>query len=86
MPTMAISIRTSASSRYPCRTNTVSNTAFRGFGGPQGMVAGERMLDEVAFATGLDPLEVRKRNLYGKGERNVTPYHQAGRRQHPARS
>ncbi len=61
---------------YPCRTNTVSNTAFRGFGGPQGMVAGERMLDEVAFATGLDPLEVRKRNLYGKGERNITPYHQ----------
>ena len=60
----------------PLYTNTVSNTAFRGFGGPQGMVGMERVIDEVAFATGLDPLEVRKRNFYGVGERNVTPYHQ----------
>ena len=60
----------------PLKTNTVSNTAFRGFGGPQGMVGGERVLEEVAFAVGLDPLEVRKRNFYGVGERNVTPYHQ----------
>ena len=60
----------------PLKTNTVSNTAFRGFGGPQGMVGGERVLEEIAFAVGLDPLEVRKRNFYGVGERNVTPYHQ----------
>ena len=61
----------------PLKTNTVSNTAFRGFGGPQGMVGGERVLEEVAFAVGRDPLEVRKLNFYGQGERNITPYHQA---------
>ncbi|MET0597022.1 MAG: xanthine dehydrogenase molybdopterin binding subunit [Mesorhizobium sp.] len=60
----------------PLYTNTVSNTAFRGFGGPQGMVGAERIVDEVAFATGKDPLEVRKRNFYGTADRNVTPYHQ----------
>ncbi|MFL5332555.1 MAG: xanthine dehydrogenase molybdopterin binding subunit [Geminicoccaceae bacterium] len=60
----------------PLKTNTVSNTAFRGFGGPQGMVGGERVLEEVAYAVGRDPLEVRKINFYGQGERNVTPYHQ----------
>ena len=60
----------------PLKTNTVSNTAFRGFGGPQGVVAAERVIEEVAFATGLDPLEVRRRNFYGTGDRNVTPYHQ----------
>jgi xanthine dehydrogenase large subunit len=60
----------------PLYTNTVSNTAFRGFGGPQGMVGAERVIDEVAFAVGKDPLEVRKRNFYGTEDRNVTPYHQ----------
>ena len=60
---------------HPCRTNMVSATAFRGFGGPQGMVAAERVIEEIAIATGLDPLEVRKRNFYGPGERAVTPYH-----------
>ncbi len=60
----------------PLYTNTVSNTAFRGFGGPQGMVGAERVIDEVAFALGKDPLEIRKRNFYGVSERNVTPYHQ----------
>ncbi|MGF1476226.1 MAG: xanthine dehydrogenase molybdopterin binding subunit [Geminicoccaceae bacterium] len=60
----------------PLKTNTVSNSAFRGFGGPQGMVACERMIEEIAFATGLDPLTVRKRNLYGHRERDITPYHQ----------
>ncbi len=60
----------------PLKTNTVSNTAFRGFGGPQGMVAGERLIEEIAYALGLDPLDVRKRNFYGAGPRNVTPYHQ----------
>uniref|UniRef100_UPI002FCC3ACE xanthine dehydrogenase molybdopterin binding subunit n=1 Tax=Bosea sp. (in: a-proteobacteria) TaxID=1871050 RepID=UPI002FCC3ACE len=60
----------------PLRTHTVSNTAFRGFGGPQGMVGAERFIEEIAYATGLDPLEVRKRNLYGGEERAITPYHQ----------
>ena len=36
------------------KTNTVSNTAFRGFGGPQGVLAAERMIEEIAFATGQD--------------------------------
>ena len=60
----------------PLYTNTVSATAFRGFGGPQGMVGAERVIEEVAFATGLDPLEVRRRNFYGAAGRDVTPYHQ----------
>ncbi|MGF1593044.1 MAG: xanthine dehydrogenase molybdopterin binding subunit [Kiloniellaceae bacterium] len=59
----------------PLKTNTCSHTAFRGFGGPQGMIGGERVIEEVAFALGKDPLEVRKLNLYGPG-RDVTPYHQ----------
>jgi xanthine dehydrogenase large subunit len=57
----------------PLYTNTVSNTAFRGFGGPQGMVGAERVIDEVAFTLGKDPLEIRKRNFYGVSDRNVTP-------------
>ena len=61
----------------PLKTNTVSNTAFRGFGGPQGMVGAERLIEEVAFACGLDPLDVRKRNFYGTSDRNITPYHQS---------
>ncbi len=60
----------------PLYTNTVSNTAFRGFGGPQGMVGAERVIDEIAFALGKDALEIRKRNFYGTDDRNVTPYHQ----------
>ena len=55
------------------KTNTVSNTAFRGFGGPQGMLAMERVIDAIAWKTGRDPLDVRKANLYTEG-RNVTPY------------
>jgi xanthine dehydrogenase large subunit len=55
------------------KTNTVSATAFRGFGGPQGMLAIERILDDVAAALGVDPLAVRLANLYGPG-RDVTPY------------
>ena len=46
------------------KTNTVSNTAFRGFGGPQGMMAIERVIDAIAWNLGLDPLDVRKANLY----------------------
>lgn len=60
---------------YPCRTNTVSNTAFRGFGGPQGMLAAERLIEEIAVRTGLDPLQVRKRNFYDRKDRKTTPYH-----------
>ncbi|WP_156478116.1 xanthine dehydrogenase molybdopterin binding subunit [Acetobacter malorum] len=59
----------------PLKTNTQSNTAYRGFGGPQGIVAAERVIEEIAFATGLDPLDVRVRNVYGTGTRNITPYH-----------
>jgi xanthine dehydrogenase large subunit len=55
------------------KTHTVSNTAFRGFGGPQGMLFCERMMDVIALKLGLDPLDVRRRNLYAKG-RDVTPY------------
>jgi xanthine dehydrogenase large subunit len=60
----------------PLKTNTVSNTAFRGFGGPQGMVGGERMIEDVAYALGKDTLEIRKLNFYGGEGRNLTPYHQ----------
>ncbi|MCX2724644.1 xanthine dehydrogenase molybdopterin binding subunit [Roseibium salinum] len=62
----------------PMKTNTVSNTAFRGFGGPQGVVAAERMIEEIAYALGKDPLEIRKANFYGDATdgRNLTPYHQ----------
>ena len=55
------------------RTNTVSNTAFRGFGGPQGMMLAERMMDQIAHRLELDPLDVRKRNFYAPG-RDKTPY------------
>lgn len=61
---------------HRCKTNTVSNTAFRGFGGPQGMYAIEYVIDDIARHLALDPLEVRKRNYYDKGERSVTQYGQ----------
>ncbi len=60
---------------YRCKTHTVSNTAFRGFGGPQGMMGIERVIDAIAAQLGFDPLQVRKINFYGTGERNITPYH-----------
>lgn len=59
-----------------CKTHTVSNTAFRGFGGPQGMIAAEAMIDEIAFKLQKDPLEIRKRNFYDTNNKNTTPYHQ----------
>ncbi len=62
---------------HRCRTNTVSNTAFRGFGGPQGMMVIEWVIDEVARHLGLDPLAVRQRNFYGPAPRDQTPYGQA---------
>jgi len=61
---------------YRCKTNTQSNTAFRGFGGPQGMIGIEQVVDEIARFLDRDPLDVRRLNLYGKTERNVTHYHQ----------
>jgi xanthine dehydrogenase large subunit len=61
---------------HRCKTNTASNTAYRGFGGPQGMVAIEEVMDAIARHLGKDPLEVRKANYYGKTERNVTHYYQ----------
>ena len=61
---------------FPLKTNTVSNTAFRGFGGPQGMMVGERLIQEIAYDLQKDPLEIRKLNLYGKKEKAVTPYYQ----------
>ena len=58
------------------KTHTVSNTAFRGFGGPQGMIAIERVMDDLALSLGRDPLEVRKANYYGPpgSGRDVTQY------------
>jgi xanthine dehydrogenase large subunit len=61
---------------HRCKTNTASNTAYRGFGGPQGMVAIEEVMDAIARYLGADPLAVRKANYYGKTERNVTHYYQ----------
>ncbi len=59
---------------HRCRTHTVSSTAFRGFGGPQGMFAAEGVIAAIARRLGADPLDVRKRNLYGPAPRNVTHY------------
>jgi xanthine dehydrogenase large subunit len=61
---------------HRCRTNTVSSTAFRGFGGPQGMFAIEHVIDEIGRKLGIDPLDVRKANFYGTTDRNVTHYQQ----------
>ena len=58
------------------KTNTVSNTAFRGFGGPQGMVVIETVLNKAAEKLGLDPAVVRQRNFYGPAPRHLTPYFQ----------
>ncbi|MFD1746069.1 xanthine dehydrogenase molybdopterin binding subunit [Rhizobium helianthi] len=62
----------------PLKTHTCSNTAFRGFGGPQGMLGAERFIEEIAYAVGKDPLDVRKLNFYGQqgSGRTLTPYHQ----------
>ncbi|MFB9243186.1 xanthine dehydrogenase molybdopterin binding subunit [Massilia antarctica] len=58
------------------KTNTQSNTAFRGFGGPQGAIAIEYIIDEIARELGRDALDIRRLNFYGREERNVTPYGQ----------
>ncbi len=59
---------------FRCKLNTQSHTAFRGFGGPQGVIAIEAILGDIARALGMDALDVRMRNLYGINERNVTHY------------
>ncbi len=59
---------------HRCKTHTQSATAFRGFGGPQGMMAAEHVLDEIARTLRKDPLDVRKANFYVPGERDVTHY------------
>ena len=67
----AVSIRS-----LRCKTHTVSNTAFRGFGGPQGMFLIETVLDDIARHLGLDPLAVRQANFYDvvPGPRSTTHY------------
>lgn len=57
------------------KTHTQSNTAFRGFGGPQGMAGIERVIEEIAFAIGKDPLDVRRANFYPADGGGITPYH-----------
>ena len=71
---------------HRCKTHTVSNTAFRGFGGPQGMMVIERVLDDIARTLGLDPLDVRRANFYGIDDRNVTHYGSQSRTISSARS
>ena len=61
---------------HRCKTHTVSNTAFRGFGGPQGMIMIEMIMDVIAAYLRRDPLVIRRGNFYGDQERNVTPYGQ----------
>jgi len=61
---------------YCARTHTQSNTAFRGFGGPQGAFAIEYAMDTIARRVGRDALDVRRDNLYGTTTDNVTPYGQ----------
>jgi xanthine dehydrogenase large subunit len=61
---------------YCARTNTQSNTAFRGFGGPQGAFAVEYAIDSIARHLGKDALDVRLANLYGIDTHNTTPYGQ----------
>ena len=59
---------------YRCKLNTQSHTAFRGFGGPQGMIVTEAIMGDIARHLKMDPLDVRMRNLYGTTERNTTHY------------
>jgi xanthine dehydrogenase large subunit len=61
---------------YCAKTNTQSNTAFRGFGGPQGALIMELILERIARKLKRDPLEVRRANFYGLNSNNVTPYRQ----------
>lgn len=58
------------------RTNQHSNTAFRGFGGPQGNMTMESIVEDIANFLKIDSFKVRRLNLYGKESRNITPYGQ----------
>ncbi len=58
------------------KTNLPSNTAFRGFGGPQGMAVIENAIDRVARFLKKDAADIRFKNFYGDGVRNETPYSQ----------
>jgi xanthine dehydrogenase large subunit len=69
---------------YACKTNKQSNTAFRGFGGPQGVVVMEDALDRIAHHLGRDPVGLRALNFYAEG-RNETPYGQTVDENHLAR-
>jgi xanthine dehydrogenase large subunit len=60
-----------------CRTNVTSNTAFRGFGGPQGMLVVDDVVRRIAEVTGTSEADVLRRNLYGDAPRDRTPYGQA---------
>ncbi len=62
-----------------CRTNLPSNTAFRGFGGPQGVAMIENVMQEIAAELAVDAADVRQANCYGVDERNVTHYGQVVR-------
>jgi len=59
---------------YLCKTNTATSTAFRGFGGNQGMMAIENIIDNISRYLKKDPCEVRKRNFYKKNNKNITHY------------
>ncbi len=59
---------------YLCKTNTSTSTAFRGFGGNQGMMAIENIIDNISRFLNKDPLEVRKNNFYQKNKKNITHY------------
>jgi len=59
---------------YLCKTNTASNTAFRGFGGNQGMMAIENIIDNISSSLNKDPAEIRRRNFYQKKKKNITHY------------
>src|SRR5262249_8177554 len=58
----------------PCKTNTVSNTAFRGYGGAQGMLSIGNVIEAIRRRLGLPVHIVRRRNFYGIGRNDVTPY------------
>ena len=59
---------------YLCKTNTASNTAFRGFGGNQGMMVIENIIDHIASTLKKDSAEIRRRNFYQKKKKNITHY------------
>ena len=69
---------------YAAKTNKQSNTAFRGFGGPQGVVVMEDALDRIAHHLGRDPVELRALNFYAAGQ-DETPYGQTVDENHLAR-